>query len=118
MNRSNQREKRGDSTKSTLIRVKNVMIAVNGNNPVVLVILELSAACDTIAYTILFDRLENMFVSSGSVLQRFRSYLTSRSVMIHEGIRARSVFLRVPCSALDIHHVYEANWCYCSKTSC
>jgi len=64
------------------------MMAVDGKKAVVLVLLDLSAAFDTIDHAVLFSRLENMFGLTGCVLQWFRSYLhrRSQSVLIHEAI--------------------------------
>ena len=77
------------STETALIRVKNdIMMAVDGKKAVVLVLLDLSAAFDTIDHALLFSRLEYMFGLTGCVLQWFRSYLRrcSQSVLIHEAI--------------------------------
>ena len=75
------------------------MMAVYGKKAVVLVLLDLSAAFDTIYHAVLFSRLENMFGLSGCVLQWFRSYLPrrSQSVLIHEAIsQALCLLLGVP----------------------
>ena len=51
----------------------------------VLVLLDLTAAFDTIDYAILLDRLENRVGLSGTVLHWFRSYLCNRKYFVSMG---------------------------------
>jgi len=77
------------STETALLKVKNdIMTSVDNRKAVVLVLLDLSAAFDTIDHGVLFGRLKNMFGLSGKVLEWFRSYLDQRyqSVSIHESM--------------------------------
>ena len=57
------------STETALIRVKNdIMLAVDGKKAVILVLLDLSAAFDTVDHSVLFRRLKHAFGLSGEVL--------------------------------------------------
>ena len=47
-----------------------------------LLLLDLSAAFDTLNHSLLRSRLENSFGSTGTVLQWFHSYLTGRSQFV------------------------------------
>ena len=70
---------RNHSTETALLRVQNdMLLALDGGNEVLLVLLDYSAAFDTIDHSILIWRLENRFGISGTVLSLFRSYLKSR----------------------------------------
>ena len=55
------------------------MTALNCKKDVVLILLDLSAAFDTIDHDIIFHRLENRFGVSGLALQWFKSYLSNRT---------------------------------------
>ena len=64
------------STETTLLRVTNdILTAIDRRQDVVLVLLDLSAAFDTIDHTILVERLESYFAFSKQTLSWFRSYL-------------------------------------------
>ena len=72
--------KSGHSTETALVRVKNdIMMSIDQGKPVILVLLDLSAAFDTVDHNVLFSRLKDMFGLSGRVLEWFRSYLEQRS---------------------------------------
>ena len=78
--------KRRHSTETALARVKNyIMMSVDQSKPVILVLLDLSAAFHTVDHNVLFCRLKDMFGLSGRVLEWFRSYLEQRSqrVSVH-----------------------------------
>ena len=54
------------------------------NQPVsLLVLLDLSAAFDTIDHSILLNRLKQNFGINGTALSWFKSYLTNRKLRIH-----------------------------------
>ena len=68
------------STESALLRIKNdIDVALDGGDGVLLVLLDLSAAFDTIYHTILLDRLEHCCGITGVALQWMRSYLSDRT---------------------------------------
>jgi hypothetical protein len=68
------------SVETALTRVHNdISISLDKGKYVLLIMLDLSAAFDTIDHTILLNRLDTHFGIVGSVLQWFRNYLTDRS---------------------------------------
>ena len=74
----------GHSTETALVRVTNDLLrAVDQHQVVILVLLDLSAAFDTIDHGILLSRLQNRFGVCGQSLQWFRSYLADRVQVIH-----------------------------------
>lgn len=75
------------STESALLRVHNdILRAMDNKNSVVMVLLDLTAAFDTVDHAILIDRLQHVVGLQGTVLKWFSSYLTNRtfSVMIDD----------------------------------
>ena len=72
--------RQGHSTETALLRVKNdLLLALDERKDVALIMLDLSAAFDTIDHTILLDRLQYSFGIKDTVLSWFASYITSRS---------------------------------------
>ncbi|GAA6093889.1 uncharacterized protein LOC116685831, partial [Tachysurus ichikawai] len=74
------------STESALFRVHNdILGALDGKSSVVLVLLDLTAAFDTVDHAILISRLQHVVGLQGAVLNWFSSYLTNRtfSVMLN-----------------------------------
>jgi hypothetical protein len=71
------------STESALIKVKNdIMFSLDANRAVLLVLLDLSAAFDTIDHNILITRLSERICVKGNALQWFRSYLADWSTQV------------------------------------
>ena len=73
------------STETALLRVTNdIMMNMNRQHVMIilLVMLDLSSAFDTVDHGILLDRLNNEFGIKGRVLERFTSYLSKRSQFI------------------------------------
>ena len=67
--------KRNHSTETALITVHNdIAMAIDHHRSVILVLLDLSAAFDTVDHGILLSRLSNRFGITGTVLEWFRSY--------------------------------------------
>ena len=62
------------------MRVHNdIMISLDNGNIVTLVLLDLSAAFDTVNHDLLLSRLENRFGITDTVLNWFKSYFCSRT---------------------------------------
>ena len=67
------------STETALIKVQNdILSALDAGSPAILLMLDLSAAFDTIDHDILLSRLCNVYGITGDALDWFRSYLTGR----------------------------------------
>ena len=67
------------STETALLRVYNdLLLAVDAGDAAVLVLLDFSAAFDTIDHSILLRRLESTFGIRGLALKWMRSYITGR----------------------------------------
>ena len=67
------------STETDLITVQNdILSALDAGSSAILLMLDLSAAFDTIDHDILLSRLCNVYGITGDALDWFRSYLTGR----------------------------------------
>ena len=67
------------STETALVRVNNdIVVALDNHQSVILLLLDLSAAFDTVDHGILLDRLSHRFGRCGLVLSWFKSYLSNR----------------------------------------
>ena len=68
------------STETALLKVQNdILQAIDSEGAAILVLLDLSAAFDTIDHKILLTTLENEMGITGSALSWFESYLTDRN---------------------------------------
>ena len=68
------------STETALVRVQNdILWELDNQNIVLLILLDLSAAFDTIDHAILLNRLSVRFGIKGTALQWFTSYLSNRT---------------------------------------
>ena len=68
------------STETALLRVVNdILLSIDARKEVVLVMLDLSSAFDTIDHTLLLERLRNYYGFQDKVLMWFTSYLMGRS---------------------------------------
>ena len=71
--------KKGHSTESALVRVHNdILRAIDNGGCVILLLLDLSAAFDTVNHYILLSRLRDRFGVSGTALAWFQLYLSAR----------------------------------------
>ena len=72
------------STETALVLVQNdILGALDRRFGVILVLLDMSAAFDTVNHEILLSRLEQRYGMAGSVLAWMRSYLTDRSQCVY-----------------------------------
>jgi hypothetical protein len=72
--------RRTHSTETALIRIQNdVLLALDKKSDVILILLDLSAAFDTIDHDILLDRLEKRFGFGGLILDWLRTFLCRRT---------------------------------------
>ena len=72
--------KRFHSCETALVRVHNdILRAIDDRHCVILLLLDLSAAFDTVDHDILLTRLKSKFSICGTALEWFRSYLTNRT---------------------------------------
>ena len=81
------------STETTLLKIHNdLILAMDRGEVTSLILLDLSAAFDTVDHSILLTRLQNWFGLDGLSLNWFTSYLSSRSqaVSINDSISAFS----------------------------
>ena len=77
------------STESALLRVFNdIFLVTDSGQCAVLVLLDLTAAFDTVDHNILITRLEQCVGISGTALEWFRSYLSNRTfcVSLHDSV--------------------------------
>ena len=83
------------STETVLVKVVNdILCALDSKQEAVLVMLDLSAAFDTVDHTLLLSRLQNRIGLSGSALEWFTSYLSDRMVSVCvNGCSSESVVL-------------------------
>ena len=71
------------STETALVKVANdILLALDNHQCVYLVLLDLSAAFDTINHDVFLDRLSNDYAVSGGVSDWMKSYLTDRTQQI------------------------------------
>ncbi|PFX21804.1 RNA-directed DNA polymerase from mobile element jockey [Stylophora pistillata] len=72
--------RRGHSTETALLKIHNdILIAMDRQHVILLVLLDLSAAFDTVEHSVLLSRLSNSFGIRDTALCWFRSYLSHRS---------------------------------------
>ncbi|KAK5914646.1 hypothetical protein CgunFtcFv8_009070 [Champsocephalus gunnari] len=67
------------------LRVLNDLLRADSGRSAVLVLLDLTAAVDTVDHSILLSGLEQSAGITGSALAWFRSYLTDRSLSVQLG---------------------------------
>ena len=87
----------GHSTETAVLRVlSHLLEAVDGGDVAALVLLDLSAAFDTVDHSILCKRLQLTFSLDGQVLAWFRCYLHGRSQCVRRGM-FKSVSVLLVC---------------------
>ena len=84
--------KRCHSTETALLKVQNdILMAIENKNCVALLLLDMSAAFNTVDHEIVLERMSKRFGIKDKVLKLFRSYLQNRTqtVMI-DGVKSIS----------------------------
>ena len=79
----------GHSTESALTKVQNdLLCTIDKHGVSILVMLDLSAAFDTVDHDVVLDRMHTLLGIDGTVLKWFRSYLTCRTqqIQIHDAL--------------------------------
>ena len=88
--------KPGHSTETALLRVHNdILTNIDGQSVTMLIMLDLSAAFDTIDHRVLLDRMESTIGFTGVPLTWFASYLShrSQSIQINQVVSMLSILL-------------------------
>ena len=71
------------SCETALVRVQSdILLAIDNRHCVMLLLLDLSTAFDTVHHEILLKRLNSKFAICGTALDWFRSYLTNRTQVV------------------------------------
>ena len=71
------------STETALVKVQNdIFTSIDQHGIVILILLDLSAAFDTIDHDVLFSRMESTLGIIGPALEWFRSYLGDRTLRV------------------------------------
>ena len=101
------------SCETVLVRVHNdILVAIDKRHCVMLLLLDLSAAFDTVDHDILLTRLHSKYSISGIALEWFRSYLTNRSQFAkgvdHSLASSSAVYLKV--LSLDRFCMYSTQY--------
>ena len=71
------------STESALLKVTSDLLTGGSKGCSVFVLLDLTAAFDTVDYTVLLERLKHCEGIKGIALQCFPSYLFNRTVLVN-----------------------------------
>ena len=87
--------RRGHSTETAILKIQNdILISLDSSKGVILILLDLSAAFDTIDHNILLSRLQSRIGITDTALQWVKSYLSDRSQVIHlDGVSSDSCLL-------------------------
>ena len=96
------------STETALLKVKTDIIQALDNQEVAcLILLDLSAAFDTIDHDILLNRLKSRFAVTGVVLKWLTSYLKDRSQVVEIGVPLYTVPIGDICRKHQVaFHLY------------
>ena len=81
---------------ATLAIYNDLLCITDSKSKIILLLLDLSAAFDTVNHSLLLQKLRNSYGLSGNVLKWFKSYLSDRSFTVSIGKhRSSKCFLRI-----------------------
>jgi retron-type reverse transcriptase len=82
--------KRFHSTETALLKVQNdILIAIDNQKCVVLLLLDMSTAFDTVDHEILLERMSKRFGIKDKVLEWFQSYFQNRTqIVMIDGVKS------------------------------
>ena len=85
------------SCETTTLAIYNDLLCItDSKSKIILLLLDLSAAFDTVNHSLLLQKLKNFYGLSGNVLSWFKSYLSGRSFSVSIGKhRSNKCFLRI-----------------------
>ena len=102
--------KKHDSTESALLKVKNdILLNMDAQKVILLVLLDLSAAFDTVRHDILLDRLRSRLGVTDQALNWFTSYLSDFSARVRGAARV------IPWPA-SVNGIYQRTIRYSGST--
>ena len=82
----------GHSTEIAVLRIlTDILLSVDRGDFATLVLLDLSAAFDTVDYDILLQRLETSFGVTGTALSWFQTYLSGRTQCVSGATRSSAI---------------------------
>ncbi|CAB4013870.1 Hypothetical predicted protein [Paramuricea clavata] len=105
--------KRFHSAETTLLKVQNdILVAIDNRKCVVLLLLDMSAAFDTVDHELLLQRMFKRFGIDGQVLRWFQSYLQNRtqSVVIDADEDSESVHEAEGPDVSRNEYLHEGGW--------
>ncbi|KAL0152406.1 hypothetical protein M9458_052129 [Cirrhinus mrigala] len=106
------------STETALVKITNDLLLASDQGCIsLLVLLDLSAALDTIDHDILIDRLQNYAGIQGQALRWFRSYLSDRYHFVYlngESSQLSPVKYGVPQGSVLVHAFMISRLDYCN----
>jgi len=102
------------STETALVRVTNdLLMAADASSPSLLILLDLTAAFDTVDHNILLNRLHSDIGLSNSVLDWFTSYFSGRTKYVSLGeakSHPHAVTSRVGTWSNSLHSLHAPPW--------
>ena len=100
----------GHSTETAILKVaKYLLLAMDEGKLSVVVLLDLSAAFDTIDHDTLLHRLQHAFSIQGTLLSWFRSYLTKRFQIV--STQGTLILTKLSCVVVYLRALFYDPFC-------